>query len=86
MSELQFDNQSAPDYDWQKDREWFNQRIANAGIQRHALERRIGTLRGALNAIAAGKMTKPAMRDLAKDAVEKDGKSHRATAGEGEGE
>lgn len=85
MSELQFENPGAPDYDWQKDREWFNQRLANAGIQRHELEQRIGTLRGALKAIAAGKMTKPAMRELARDAVEKDGKRHRAGLGERDG-
>ena len=49
---LQFDNPSAPDYDWQKDREWFNQRLANARIHNSELEREIARYRMALRGIA----------------------------------
>jgi hypothetical protein len=45
MSELQFDNPSAPDYDWQKDREWFNQRLANARLHNSDLEQRIAQIK-----------------------------------------
>ena len=45
MSELQFDNPSMSDYDWQKDREWFNQRLANARIHNSELEQKLATAR-----------------------------------------
>lgn len=50
--ELQFNNPDAPNYDWQKDREWFNQRLSNARIHNHELEQRIARLKGALEFIA----------------------------------
>lgn len=80
MSGLQFDNPGAPDYDWQKDREWFNQRLANANLERFAIEMRVGDLRGVLKAIMTGKMTKPAMRDLAKKAIESDDRKRAAAS------
>jgi uncharacterized coiled-coil protein SlyX len=40
---MQTTNPSAPDYDWQADREWFNQRLANARIHNSELERKIAT-------------------------------------------
>ena len=42
---MQTDNPSAPDYDWQADREWFNQRLANARIFHNSeLEQKIAGL------------------------------------------
>lgn len=48
MAELQTDNPSAPDYDWQKDREWFNQRLANARIHNGELEQKLAIARNLL--------------------------------------
>lgn len=42
---MQTDNPSAPDYDWQADREWFNQRLANARIHNSELERKLAIAR-----------------------------------------
>lgn len=44
-TEMQFQNPDAPNYDWQKDREWFNQRLANARIRNSELEQEIARLR-----------------------------------------
>lgn len=40
---MQTDNPGAPDCDWQADREWFNQRLANARIHNSELERKIAS-------------------------------------------
>lgn len=37
----QLSNPDAPDYDWQRDREWFNQRLANAHIHNSELEKKL---------------------------------------------
>lgn len=42
---MQTDNPGAPDYDWQADREWFNQRLANARIHNSELERKLAQAR-----------------------------------------
>ncbi len=42
---LQFNNPSAPNYDWQKDREWFNQRLANSNIRNSELAQQVSKLR-----------------------------------------
>ena len=39
---------SAPDYDWQADREWFNQRLANARIHNSELEQKLAQARALL--------------------------------------
>lgn len=39
--QMQTDNPSAPDYDWQADREWFNHRLANARIHNSELEQKL---------------------------------------------
>jgi hypothetical protein len=46
--EMQTDNPNAPDYDWQADREWFNQRLANARIHNSELERKLAVARSLL--------------------------------------
>jgi hypothetical protein len=48
---MQTDNPSAPDYDWQADREWFNQRLANARIHNSELEQKVARLIAALVAV-----------------------------------
>jgi Tfp pilus assembly protein PilN len=50
---MQFDNPDAPNYDWRKDREWFNQRLANARIRNGELEQEIARLRAQLRQISA---------------------------------
>jgi hypothetical protein len=50
--QMQTANPSAPDYDRQADREWFNQRLANARIHNSELERKIAGYRAALKGIA----------------------------------
>lgn len=47
-TELQTDNPNAPNYDWQADREWFNQRLANARIHNSELERKLAQARALL--------------------------------------
>jgi len=66
---LQTDNPSAPDYDWQKDREWFNQRLANARLRNSSLHNRLVEMRKALRDIASGS---PGHRSLARTALSKD--------------
>jgi len=44
-TEMQFQNPDAPNYDWQKDREWFNQRLAKARIHNSELEQEVARLR-----------------------------------------
>lgn len=53
--QLQFDNPEAPNYDWQKDREWFNQRLASERIRNAALHNRIWVLRAWLKDIKGPK-------------------------------
>ena len=48
---MQTDNPSAPDYDWQADREWFNQRLANARIHNSELERPLAEARALLREV-----------------------------------
>lgn len=68
MSELQFDNPDAPDYDWKKDREWFNQRLANARIHNSELERKLATARALLLEARAWKRKGyPIMKDRIDD-------------------
>ena len=45
---MQTANPNAPDYDWQADREWFKQRLANARIHNSELERKLATARALL--------------------------------------
>lgn len=48
---MQTDNPSAPDYDWQADREWFNQRLANARIHNSELEQKLAAARTLLREV-----------------------------------
>jgi hypothetical protein len=48
---MQADNPSAPDYDWQADREWFNQRLANARIHNSELEQKLAAARALLREV-----------------------------------
>jgi len=48
--EKQFANPEAPNYDWQRDREHFNQRLANARIRNSELEQKNAQLRKQLAA------------------------------------
>lgn len=48
---MQTDNPNAPDYDWQADREWFNQRLANARIHNSELEQKLAAARAALRLV-----------------------------------
>lgn len=50
-ADLQFNNPDAPNYDWQKDREWFNQRLASERIRNASLHNRNRALRAALKRI-----------------------------------
>lgn len=51
----QFDNPEAPNYDWQRDREWFNQRLASERLCNASLYNRILALRQALKDINSNK-------------------------------
>ena len=53
--EMQFQNPEAPNYDWQKDREWFNQRLASANIRNASLHNRLVAMRRALKGIKSPK-------------------------------
>ena len=66
---MQTDNPSAPDYDWQADREWFNQRLASANIRNASLRNRLSDALCALRVIRDG--GKGAKR-LAADALARD--------------
>ena len=55
VPELQFQNPDAPNYDWQRDREWFNQRLASERIRNANLHNRIRDLRAALKEIKSPK-------------------------------
>ena len=52
--ETQSANPSAPDYDWQDDREWFNQRLANANIRNASLHNRLSDALCTLRVIRDG--------------------------------
>lgn len=54
---LQFDNPNAPAYDWRRDREWLNQRLATANIRNSHLHNRLVAMRQALKAIKSPKAT-----------------------------
>lgn len=53
--QLQFQNPDAPNYDWHKDREWFNQRLASERIRNASLHNRLVTMRRALKEIKSPK-------------------------------
>jgi hypothetical protein len=53
--EMQFDNPEAPNYDWKRDREWFNQRLASERLRNAALHNRIRALRAWLKDIKGHK-------------------------------
>jgi hypothetical protein len=72
MSDLQFNNPSAPNYDWQQDREWFNQRLANANIYNIRLERRIAQLREGLRRVETGKLTRDKLKQIAAETIRAD--------------
>jgi len=46
---MQTANPNAPDYDWQADREWFNQRLANARIHNSELEQKLAVALGRIS-------------------------------------
>lgn len=51
---MQTANPGAPDYDWQADREWFNQRLASANIRNASLRNRLSDALCALRVIRDG--------------------------------
>lgn len=53
--QLQFNNPDAPNYDWQKDREWFNQRLSAERLRNASLHNRIRALRLTLKEIKSAK-------------------------------
>ena len=53
--QLQFDNPSAPNYDWKKDREWFSQRQAALSIRNASLHNRLLAMRVVLKEIRSPK-------------------------------
>jgi hypothetical protein len=60
--ELQFANPDAPNYDWKQDREWFNQRLANARIHNSELEQENARLRREVEEICQQRATSPITR------------------------
>lgn len=52
---MQTTNPNAPDYDWQADREWFNQRLSSERLRNANLHNRIVAMRLALQGIASPK-------------------------------